>query len=60
MPSDADHPRETDTDDLFFQYLRRGGARCPICSYALDGLNEPRCPECGEPLALAVRGETGM
>ncbi len=23
-------------------------ARCPICDYRLQGLSEPRCPECGE------------
>ena len=48
----------SDHQDLFFQFIGRGGARCPICSYSLDGLREPRCPECGEPLGLAVRGES--
>jgi len=25
------------------------GLRCPVCRYALEGLSQPICPECGEP-----------
>lgn len=55
---DAGPIKMSERDELLFQYIGRGGAHCPICSYALDGLQEPRCPECGEPLVLAVRGES--
>lgn len=29
--------------------------RCANCGYSLQGLPEPRCPECGRPAAIAVR-----
>lgn len=58
----SDPSIESSADDdrrrMLFDYIRLGGAQCPSCRYALDGLVEPRCPECGDELALAVRGET--
>ena len=35
-------------------YLRETDAACPNCHYNLRGLQNDRCPECGEPLALRV------
>jgi hypothetical protein len=32
-------------------------APCPVCSYNLRGLSEPRCPECAAPLHLQVGSE---
>lgn len=34
---------------------------CPKCHYDLRGLTEPRCPECGQDLAITTpRGEAGL
>lgn len=32
----------------------RSGRRCACCGYALDGLEDPRCPECGRTFASAI------
>ncbi|MEM0983151.1 MAG: hypothetical protein AAGI17_04275 [Planctomycetota bacterium] len=31
--------------------------RCPACNYRIEGLTEPRCPECGVPLPPEFMGE---
>ena len=31
--------------------------RCPFCNYKLEGLTEPRCPECGQPLTPEFMGQ---
>ncbi|MBS0195140.1 MAG: hypothetical protein JSR77_00115 [Planctomycetes bacterium] len=46
------------TDELLMQFVARGGKLCPICSYSLNGLLHAKCPECGEPLELTLRGES--
>lgn len=34
----------------------RGQLSCPFCNYQLEGLTEPRCPECGKPLTPEFMG----
>ncbi|MAY75906.1 MAG: hypothetical protein CMJ31_14535 [Phycisphaerae bacterium] len=35
---------------------RRRTPSCPFCDYQLEGLAEPRCPECGNPLTPEFMG----
>jgi hypothetical protein len=44
-----------DSTSLLLAYLRGRDAPCPVCGYNLRDLTRPVCPECAEPLALAVR-----
>lgn len=37
--------------------LRRYLGRCELCGYALNGLPEPRCPECGTPFLNGVESK---
>lgn len=37
-------------DRLTFRYSRERLIRCLQCGHILQGLSEPRCPECGEPI----------
>ena len=43
-----------DDDTLLLEFLRARDAPCPLCGYNLRDLPAPRCPECREPLSLAV------
>lgn len=40
--------------DLLPTFLAGRDVACPACGYNLRGLREPRCPECGEAIALRV------
>ncbi len=35
-------------------YVSETGARCPACAYSLSGLENDRCPECGQGLRLTL------
>ncbi len=37
-------------DRLTFRYTRSDQIHCPQCGHILQGLTEPRCPECGRPI----------
>ena len=41
--------------DSLRAYLADRGVPCPGCGYDLRGLATDRCPECNQPLVLAVR-----
>ena len=43
-----------DDDTLLLEFLRGRDAPCPRCGYNLRDLPASACPECHEPLALAV------
>ncbi len=43
-----------DDDTLLLEFLRGRDAPCPLCGYNLRDLSASTCPECREPLALAV------
>lgn len=45
-------------DDLLRAYLARTEVDCPWCGHGLRGIAEPRCPECGRPIELALRATT--
>tara|TARA_R110000782_G_scaffold19101_13_gene52093 strand:+ start:5052 stop:5486 length:435 start_codon:yes stop_codon:yes gene_type:complete len=45
-------------DELLRTYLARADAACPWCGHGLRGIAEPRCPECGRPIELALRATT--
>ena len=36
------------------EFVRGRSVPCPRCGYELHGLEQPKCPECGEPLVLKV------
>ncbi len=36
------------------EFVRTRSVPCPRCGYELRGLEQPKCPECGEPLVLKV------
>ncbi len=38
-------------------WLARHDAACPVCAYALRGLQSDRCPECGCTLSLSVTSD---
>jgi hypothetical protein len=44
----------SENDGALLAWLGSNDAPCPVCSYNLRGLKEPRCPECASPLHLAV------
>ena len=46
-----------DSEELLIEYLRVTQDTCPRCDFSLNGLNEPRCPECGLTLRLQVGHE---
>src|SRR5262245_37722664 len=62
MEIKADLPREQsqapqNIDEghcLLVRWLVGRDAKCPVCGYNLRGLFEPRCPECGAGIELAV------
>ena len=39
-------------DPLLLEYVRDRDVACPVCGYNVRNLTTPRCPECGEQLAL--------
>jgi hypothetical protein len=39
---------------MLLEFLREHEAPCPVCGYNLKALLRPVCPECGQPLVLAV------
>ncbi|RME41848.1 MAG: hypothetical protein D6788_00330 [Planctomycetota bacterium] len=39
---------------LVLQTLRSPKPKCVRCGYTLQGLAEPKCPECGEPVPPAL------
>ena len=43
--------------DLLIAFLRERDETCPRCGYNLRNLTLPRCPECEEPLVLAVKAQ---
>lgn len=49
MPED-----EPERAAALLSWLGANDAACPVCSYNLRGLKEPKCPECAAPLHLAV------
>jgi hypothetical protein len=40
--------------ELLRAFLAESDAPCPVCGYNLRGLREAACPECGDPLELAL------
>jgi hypothetical protein len=46
----------TRSQRLLAEYLADRDLACPNCAYNLRGLTTDRCPECGEPLRLELRG----
>ncbi len=47
--SDADKVRQ-----VVREYLAQRDSPCPKCGYNLRGLDNDKCPECGQPAALAI------
>jgi hypothetical protein len=43
-----------DDHAMLITWLSTHDAPCPACKYNLRHLTEPRCPECGQPLSLAI------
>ena len=54
----GDHP--ADATLLFTEFVRHRDVHCPRCDYSLRNANHPTCPECGEPLRLAIATESGI
>jgi hypothetical protein len=53
-PAPAVLPPPT-ADELFtLEYLQSHEAACPACGYNVHALQVPRCPECGNRLALRI------
>lgn len=51
MPANIGDPQD---DRALFDWLSRHAERCPVCEYALQGLETSVCPECGSRLRLSV------
>jgi hypothetical protein len=47
-------PRDPEEVELLLQFVRERDVHCPRCDYNLRNLTQPVCPECREPLHLAV------
>lgn len=57
-PARAREPSPTNPDAAaLVAFVATRDALCPVCSYNLRGLGEPRCPECASPLHLQVGSE---
>jgi len=54
---DADMIAPLDPAALLVDFLRERDQTCPRCGYNLRNLTTPVCPECEEPLVLAVKAE---
>ena len=52
LPQQA--PSKTDGTTHLLAFIADFPAECPVCDYSLEGLTEPRCPECGAELELRV------
>jgi len=46
-----------DAERLFTEFVAHRDVQCPRCDYSLRNALHPRCPECGEPLRLAIATE---
>lgn len=46
--------RSGSPDQRLVEWLAENEECCPVCNYALGGLHEARCPECGVALRLTV------
>ncbi|HVP72417.1 MAG TPA: hypothetical protein VMS30_01675 [Phycisphaerales bacterium] len=46
-----------DAERLFTEFVAHRDVQCPRCDYSLRNAMHPRCPECGEPLRLAISTE---
>ncbi len=47
-------PNIPSDDDWLRDYLAERDVPCPVCSYNLRGISQPRCPECGHRLKVGV------
>lgn len=45
-------------DEFLLSFIQQHEAACPVCAYALSGLETPKCPECGAGLELRVGTST--
>jgi hypothetical protein len=43
-----------DDCELLVEYLRTHSANCPRCGYDLRGIQDCKCPECGQHVAMRV------
>ena len=52
----------TSINDMTLQWVAEAGqdagVACPRCRYLLSGMQQPRCPECGEEFRVGVRLES--
>jgi len=55
VTAQGDHP--ADAQRLFTEFVAHRDVQCPRCDYSLRNAMHPRCPECGEPLRLAISTE---
>lgn len=46
--------RPADAERLFTEFVAHRDVQCPRCEYSLRNALHARCPECGEPLRLAI------
>ncbi len=49
-------PERREADPLLVSFLASRDVRCPACGYNVRGVRAPACPECDEPLELALLG----
>lgn len=49
-------PAPEGADPLLVSFLASRDVPCPACGYNLRGVRDPACPECREPLELALLG----
>jgi hypothetical protein len=57
MPDGPSPAPPAGDEQALFDWLATHDAPCPVCSYNLRALREPRCPECAARLFLAVGTE---
>ncbi|MEM1212314.1 MAG: hypothetical protein AAGI68_08440 [Planctomycetota bacterium] len=57
QPEPVTLPPNASNHDWLQAFLDHHPSNCPSCNYDLKGLQSDRCPECGEPLVLAVHVE---
>ena len=55
MPTNA-----ADAPDPVLTVIAAGGYDCPICGYALHGIESARCPECGIALDVRITADVPM
>lgn len=56
-PVTAQGDRPADAGRLFTEFVAHRDAACPRCDYNVRNATRPICPECGEPLCLAIATE---